>query len=524
MNIASIYLAVGLSAAVFLTGCQTVTRGEAQKQFADEIRTRGSNPYIQHELVRDLERRMQNIVLAPIQNNTGEEFDPRTREILANFEDRFSYSELMRKIRLTRQGWARLKQEYPLTSRQTGCRISPSKVRLPVWDVQEKKYYEPFSFEFMEGDCDENKQANGIGWAYGAGGDARFYGEFQRGRMVEGVFIVNAKNGDLVLGIGDIPTKGLTSRLLVSRKQLNGLTQHRYSDYDDTGRAQGFNLTVTNYKNYMVVRSVGDFKDDKRHGFAARMYKQKRGESSNWSVLLGMWENGKMHGLGGYTNGIDWIQVSEWKNGTENGIEYGQYADADDDTHHFEVGRRVNGKREGVWQVTASNSFATEYWTETYRNGEEIANSIQPAFDLGQVIAFSMGAGIIAAADVPSAAKLQIGTALMQDTLGGGGGSNLAALQQSFSAHANQTTGGTTGSSTPSTSATASAGNGLKTEQVTITCPSGVSNVVPITYRTNACFTAAERFAKTYACNKLDHSARMKSCIDACGHPQCLQK
>jgi hypothetical protein len=100
----------------------------------------------------------------------------------------------------------------------------------------------------------------------------------------------------------------------------------------------------------------------------------------------------------------------------------------------------------------------------------------------------------------------------------GSGGANLEAMLHSFRQQARQAQAAGPGPS-PGTP-----GSGLTTEQVAITCPSGVSSTVPITYRTRACFEAARQFAVTYACNRLDQARVMQNCTNACGHPQCLQK
>ena len=81
------------------------------------------------------------------------------------------------------------------------------------------------------------------------------------------------------------------------------------------------------------------------------------------------------------------------------------------------------------------------------------------------------------------------------------------------------TTGGATATSTG-----AATDAGYTTEQVTISCPSGASNSIPISYKTQQCRSAMIAYAEIYACNRIDDFARAaQTCSSACGNAQCRE-
>ncbi|WP_162917701.1 hypothetical protein [Dongia deserti] len=126
-----------------------------------------------------------------------------------------------------------------------------------------------------------------------------------------------------------------------------------------------------------------------------------------------------------------------------------------------------------------------------------------------------LGAAGIAAADIPAADALQIGAALATDVLGGG---QTSALDQYRAAQQPPTPAGAV---TATRSATAES---YQQDQVTITCPSGVSSTIPLSYKTQACREAMITFAKVYSCNMIDDmNAAASACQGACGNPQCRE-
>jgi hypothetical protein len=160
------------------------------------------------------------------------------------------------------------------------------------------------------------------------------------------------------------------------------------------------------------------------------------------------------------------------------------------------------------------------YYKEELRREQEEAASGGLSF--AQVLALGLGAAVIGSAEIPSADALQIGTAFATDVLSGGQTNALNSMiagQQSASAALAGARA--SGIGMPSVGgATASYQN----DSVTITCPSGVSSSIPISYKTTACRSAMISFAKVYSCNLIDDMASAgQACQSACGDPQCRQ-
>lgn len=138
----------------------------------------------------------------------------------------------------------------------------------------------------------------------------------------------------------------------------------------------------------------------------------------------------------------------------------------------------------------------------------------------GQVLALGLGAVAMSQADIPSVDAIGIGGAFVTDVLTGGRSDALGRVVE-------QQRGGTEGMSSdtaagrPSVAATAADYN---QEHVTISCPSGVSNSIPISYRTQACRSAMINYAQVYACNMIDNFASAaQQCKNACGNAQCRE-
>jgi hypothetical protein len=160
------------------------------------------------------------------------------------------------------------------------------------------------------------------------------------------------------------------------------------------------------------------------------------------------------------------------------------------------------------------------YYKEELRREQEEASG---GLSFAQILALSLGAAVIGSADIPSADALQIGTAFATDVLSGGQTSALnqfIATQQSASAAASGALASGIGLSGGRQAATSRYQN----DQVTINCPSGVSSVIPISYKTAACRSAMITFAKVYSCNMIDDMASAgAACRSACGDPQCRE-
>jgi hypothetical protein len=170
-------------------------------------------------------------------------------------------------------------------------------------------------------------------------------------------------------------------------------------------------------------------------------------------------------------------------------------------------------------EIEASNRQQVAYVKEQIRQEQAEAES---GLSFGQILALGLGAAVIGTADIPSADALQIGSAFASDVLSGGETNALNQLiadQQSAAAAA---AGATASGLGPNGDVAATAT--YQNDQVTVSCPSGVSSVIPVSYKTAACRDAMVTFAKVYSCNMIDDfSSAAAACQNACGDPQCRQ-
>jgi hypothetical protein len=159
------------------------------------------------------------------------------------------------------------------------------------------------------------------------------------------------------------------------------------------------------------------------------------------------------------------------------------------------------------------------YKDELRREQEEAASG---GISFAQILALGLGAVAVGSADIPASDALQIGTAFATDVLSGGQTSALnqfIANQQSASAAIAGSRA--SGIGKPNTTMATVA---YQNDQVTIACPSGASNVIPLSYKTSACRAAMIDFAKVYSCNMIDDFSRVgAACQSACGDAQCRQ-
>lgn len=170
-------------------------------------------------------------------------------------------------------------------------------------------------------------------------------------------------------------------------------------------------------------------------------------------------------------------------------------------------------------EIEESNRQQVNYVKEQIRLEQEESEG---GLSFGQILALGLGAAVIGSADIPSADALQIGSAFASDLLSGGETNALNRLivdQQSASASA------AGASASGMDTGTASAASVMyMNDEVSITCPSGVSSVIPVSYKTEACRDAMVSFAKVYSCNLIDDFASASAtCQNVCGDPQCRQ-
>jgi hypothetical protein len=516
VSIKSNFIVIALSL-LMLSACNT-TFEEGRQNLANELQYRGTNPYIQAPVLKDLERRIRGVVTKPIVRGNPNGFDPRNLEILSNFQGRYDHQKMMTLIALSATGYDLAAQTlYAVIGSGDSCLIRAGDAIFPVPD--KNSIYKTYNWEFVRGDC-KNGSADGIAEARSRDGTARFTGRFYKGKMYEGVLEGTLDDGDKFINIGNVPSEGVIARLLTTIYRKSGYKYHRFGDINHDGKLDGFGIILRNYTNLLVVRSIGEWADNRKEGFGAWQDTREAYEAKVWNTWIGTWHKGKMHGLGAWTNAHENIQLGEYDNGKAHGLSFTQYSDMTGDYHAFGVGQRRYGKRHGPWQYNEANTFTSNYYvTEVYNNGNMVSTSDRPAFNMNQVMAFAIGAATLSVADVPSAAKLQVGAAFAQDTLGNGGGTNLAALKKVYTQHAKSNA-----KATHSGGATKSVKGGITVEQVVINCPHSGPHTIPVPFRDRVCRAAAIDFATTYVCNRQDQRRVIERCRRDCQQRQCLQE
>ncbi|MDX6751568.1 hypothetical protein SH611_17320 [Geminicoccaceae bacterium 1502E] len=190
----------------------------------------------------------------------------------------------------------------------------------------------------------------------------------------------------------------------------------------------------------------------------------------------------------------------------------------------------------GIWAVEAGSrphgftpadqsylaSFEQRYHGQVARLREAQAGSSGGGLSFGQVLALGLGGLALVAADIPAVDAVEIGGALASDVLSGGQTSALAGVAaQKRQAAAS---GGQKAGAARSGGAVTDPNAAYRRETVRISCPSGVSNSIPLSYRTQQCKSAMIFFAETYACNRIDDMQRATArCTSACGNAQCRE-
>ncbi|KAA0679639.1 hypothetical protein DS837_25620 [Azospirillum brasilense] len=131
----------------------------------------------------------------------------------------------------------------------------------------------------------------------------------------------------------------------------------------------------------------------------------------------------------------------------------------------------------------------------------------------GQVLALGLGAFALSQADIPAVKAVDIGGAFAADVLSGGRTNALS----------RRTEPPRTASAKPAAGPSASV-DGHRQDSVSITCPTGVSASIPLSYKTQACRSAMIDFARAYSCNLIDDFATVtRQCASACGNNQCRE-
>ncbi|MGD1876431.1 MAG: hypothetical protein ACFB13_02900 [Kiloniellaceae bacterium] len=515
-------LGTALLGGAVLGACAMSTE-QTQQQFANDIRTRGGNPYIEAPVVRDFEQRIEAITLAEhIRDGSyAKRFDPRNEVVLGNFADRFDRKELDRYMALADQGFeAAAGALYPQIGNENGCTIDAAAAAFPRGGGA------PLTFDWRleRGGCSDGL-AQGVGRAVSGDGSATFVGRFDRGLMLDGVFQTkDAETGRHILVIGGVPQQELIGRHLAAFTNADGSRWFYYGAARSDAALHGFGMKVSDPPEARLVTMIGEFRDDKLGGFGAVQFKKTWDEIFSYGARLGSWKDGKAHGLTAYTDGAAVIEVGEYQNGKANGVVYGRYGSWEGAYHQFSVGTFRNGRQHGTRYVSESTTIDDQWTNEEYWVNGEMTGSTRwvDNVDLTQIFAIAAGSTFIATADIPSVSQMEIGGALVSDVFNGNGPNALNNLQARYAAAAQSSQ---SGSSSGGASQSSSGGGPLKTYNAVFTCPeTGRQANIPVPYRTEMCRVAAIDFAKTYACNLMDQERVMRNCQAACGDPQCLQQ
>lgn len=514
-------VAAALAGGAVVGACAMSTQ-ETQQQFANDIRTRGGNPYIEAPVVRDFEERIEAIFLARhIRDGSyADRFDPRNEAVMANFEDRFDREELERTIALADQGFdAAAAALYPELGSDSACAVNAAEASFPAGATVLKRS----DWQFERGTCVDGL-AQGPGRAALPDGSAVFVGDFDRGLMIEGVFGTTADDGREIVAIGDVPQGELLGRRLTSYLKSDGSRYYAFGDNSAEGPFHGFGMTVTNPPESRLITQIGEFQDGKLNGFGATQFKKTWDEIFSYGARIGYWQDGKVHGLSAYTDGAAVIEIGENQNGKAHGVMYSQSGSWEGAYHVFSVGTYRNGRQHGTFYQQESTTIDDQWTNEyAYRNGEMVGSTHwYDNVDLTQIFALAASASVIGSAEIPDASKMEIGGALVSDVFNGTGPNALNNLQARYAAAAQSSQSNSSGGGVSQSS---SGGGPLKTYNATFTCPeTGRQANIPVPYRTEICRVAAIDFAKTFACNKMDQERVMRNCQAACGDPQCLQQ
>lgn len=154
--------------------------------------------------------------------------------------------------------------------------------------------------------------------------------------------------------------------------------------------------------------------------------------------------------------------------------------------------------------------FEDRYAGQVRAFKQEQAGDNGSGLSFGQALALGLGAAALTQADIPSADAVEIGGAFAADVLSGGQTDALGSV-----AAPRQPATGNDGTATT---------DNHRQETVTVSCPSGISSGIPISYRTQACRSAMIDFARVYSCNMIDDFDRVaQQCRSACGDAQCRE-
>lgn len=504
---------IGLIAiAVGLSSCQTdVSPTQAASTFKTNLQADGINPLVRYPALQKIEIELRDYVMQP------------TPDMQMDMLIQLTASEI---------GAARFRQEIAsldkgaealIAARYSGSPATGgSCVVEPTVQPYRLKSQAPASIDwsFQNGTCVDGK-AEGVASVVSPDGNYRFTGMFKNGRAIEGIFQDASMN---LVYDGALSQDGEAVQASF-RHHRQGNQPLYYVGWLQNGLPNGKGVVaVSDVYGALQVTSVGGFKDDALEGFGARRNIMNfEGGGRKWGAWIGNWSNGRTHGIAGYTNDADTIFVGTYENGQGNGLGGMYYADLYDSVggvRSFRFGGYRNGQRHGghIIQNAWSGFEAREVWN----NGRLVEDD---SFDFGQVFALAAGTALIGAADIPSAAKVQLGGAYAADVLGNTGGGNTlnTANRLSNNIAANRPLTGP--NAARPTTAAASAGGAMRQENYSFTCAAGDSYTIPVPYRDASKLGVKKAYAKTMACNEVGNwSKAIADCERTFGNKTCQEQ
>ena len=137
-------------------------------------------------------------------------------------------------------------------------------------------------------------------------------------------------------------------------------------------------------------------------------------------------------------------------------------------------------------------------------------------FQWGKLAALGVGAVAGGITKLPSSMQADIITGFVSDSMAGQQG--ITNTQQALSASG--------GGAASAAASSAPAKAPMQSTTYRANCPGTGSEInIPISYRTQACLSAAQAFALAYACNDADSFASVtQGCVAACGSSQCAEQ
>lgn len=490
-----VLMAVG----TLLGACETtITPEAATTDFRNTALSDGRNPFLDHPSLRQIEGDLYRYISAPSDSLKME-------QMVARAAPDIGMARLNQTVASMDQGAeALIAARYGAPAAPgTPCSVQPS-AGAPFTDTA----FSPIAWQFEAGAC-VNGRVEGIASVHSIDGQYRFTGVFSGGRAMAGIFQQPAAKlvydgpmpqGEEAVGgalfhhkPGKLPYYYVGS---LARGKLNGRGIVAWRD--NAGRLQ--------------VTFAGGFVDNLLQGYGAkREVMTFAGDGRKWGVWYGNWDRGKPHGVAAWTNDGDSLFVGTYNRGVREGAGGNYFYDLTDAWglyRSFRFGNYIDGKRHGRFLVANAMSGAQD--GETWNRGSLVEDSSD--FDFGQVFALAAGMALVASAEIPDAARLELGSAYVADVLGNTGGSNIRGAAASAAER------GRPAAAAPSSPAA----GGMRYESYTFSCAHGGTYTIDVPYREAAKLGVKKDFAKTMSCNEIDNwSAVQDRCQSAFGNRTC---